>query len=65
MHHSHDICDIDEGAIERWVELGFEEFDTIFRFRLGNKKRAWGIELQGHFFMIWYERHHKIYEILR
>ncbi|EHH1221461.1 hypothetical protein V9789_003448 [Vibrio vulnificus] len=63
MHHEHDISDLCDAAVERWIELELEQFDTPFRFRLGNKKRAWGIELQGHFYMIWYEREHKIYPV--
>jgi hypothetical protein len=63
MHHNHDIDDIANEAIERWLELGLEEFDVVFRFRLGNTKRAWGIVLSGHFYMIWWERNHKIYDV--
>ncbi|EGR2744416.1 TPA: hypothetical protein JG812_003956 [Vibrio parahaemolyticus] len=63
MHHEHDISDLCDAAVERWIELELDQFDTPFRFRLGNKKRAWGIELQGHFYMIWYEREHKIYPV--
>ncbi|BCS54070.1 hypothetical protein [Geobacter sp. SVR] len=48
-------------AQTRWGELeGLAEFETLFRLRLGDKKRIWGIRLQHHFFMIWYERNHKI-----
>lgn len=65
MHHDHDIFDLCDDAIDRWMCLGYEQFDTIFRFRLGNTKRAWGIELQGHFYLIWYERHHKIYVVAK
>ncbi|HFK8851895.1 TPA: hypothetical protein ACG2TO_004176 [Klebsiella pneumoniae] len=61
MHHDHDITDLCDEAVARWMDLGYEQFDTIFRFRLGNTRRAWGIELHGHFYLIWYERKHKIY----
>lgn len=63
MHHGHDIDDLCHDAISRWLDLGYAEFETLFRFRLGNKKRAWGIELQGHFYLIWYERDHNIYPV--
>lgn len=61
MHHDHDISTLCDEAVARWLELEYDQFDTVFRFRLGNLKRAWGIEVQGHFYLIWYERHHKIY----
>lgn len=63
MHHGHDITDLCNDAIDRWLSLGYEQFETIFRFRLGNTKRAWGIELQGHFYLIWYEREHNIFPV--
>lgn len=63
MHHGHDITDLCNDAIERWFSLGYEQFETIFRFRLGSTKRAWGIELQGHFYLIWYERQHNIFPV--
>lgn len=63
MHHDQDVSSLCDEAVERWIELGFEQFDTTFRFRLGSTKRVWGIELQGHFYLIWYERYHKIYPI--
>lgn len=63
MHHDHDICDLSDDIISRWFELGLDQFETLFRFRLGNTKRAWGIELQGHFYLIWYERYHNIYPV--
>lgn len=61
MHHDHEVSSLCDEAVARWFELEYEQFDTIFRFRLGNLKRAWGIEVQGHFYLIWYERNHKIY----
>ncbi|MGX9463423.1 hypothetical protein [Shewanella sp. Arc9-LZ] len=63
MHHSHDVVDIADEAVERWINLGFEEFDEIFRFRLGNTKRAWGVVLNAHFYMVWWERKHRIYSV--
>jgi hypothetical protein len=61
MHHDHDVSSLCDEAVSRWFELEYEQFDTVFRFRLGNRKRAWGIEVQGHFYLIWYERSHLIY----
>lgn len=63
LHHQHEIDDLTAEARARWQELGLEEFDTSFRFRMGNTKRAWGIIVRGHFFMVWWERHHRIYPV--
>jgi hypothetical protein len=61
MHHHQELDTLAEEAQYRWMDLNLEEFDNLFRFRLGNKKRAWGIVVQAHFFMVWWEREHKIY----
>lgn len=63
MHHSHEISQLLEEAQKRWIELDLEQFDTVFRFRMGNIQRAWGYVVQAHFFMVWWDRHHSIYPV--
>jgi len=63
MHHTHDISQLHEEAQKRWIELDLEQFDTVFRFRMGNTERAWGYVVQAHFFMVWWDRHHSIYPV--
>jgi hypothetical protein len=64
-HHSQEVCTLITEAQDRWMERGLEEYDSAFRFRFGNKIRAWGIKLEGHFYLIWWERNHKIYPVSR
>lgn len=48
-------------AQDRWSTLEFmSQFDELFRFRLGTNKRIWGVRVEHHFFIVWYERYHKI-----
>ncbi|MBX9754580.1 MAG: hypothetical protein K2X80_07470 [Pseudomonadaceae bacterium] len=61
MHHSHEMADLTKEAQTRWIELNLEQFDTVFRFRLGGTRRAWGYVAQAHFHMVWWERLHRIY----
>lgn len=62
MHHSQAFNRIVEEAQERWMHLDLGEFaDSIFRFRLGGTRRAWGYIVQAHFHMVWWERRHKIH----
>lgn len=62
MHHSHEIDDLIDEAQERWRQLNFEQYDSIFRFRLGGQKcRAWGFIVQSHFYFVWWDRNHSIY----
>lgn len=63
MHHSQNLSDLIKEAHDRWNQLGLEEFDVLFRFRLGGKKRAWGYIVQSHFFLIWWDRNHKLYYV--
>ncbi|QGX39444.1 hypothetical protein [Permianibacter aggregans] len=63
MHHDQDVASLIKEARRRWRKLGLEQFDTAFRFRLGGTKRAWGYIVQAHFFLVWWERHHKLYPV--
>lgn len=48
-------------AQNRWFQNDkLAIYDSSFRFRLGSSKRVWGVRLQAHYFVIWYERFHKI-----
>ena len=52
------ICD---EAQLRWLDLELmSQFDELFRLRLGSFKRIWGVRIQHHFYLVWYEREHKI-----
>lgn len=63
MHHGHEMADLCQEAQDRWNALELSQFDEVFRFRLGNKKRAWGVIIRSHFHLIWYERYHNIYPV--
>lgn len=62
-HHLQELSSLIKEAQSRWIEIGLEEYDTAFRFRFGGTIRAWGIKLDGHFYLIWWERHHKLYPV--
>lgn len=52
------ICD---DAQLRWCDLEIlSEFEELFRLRLGSNRRIWGVRIQHHFYMVWYERNHQI-----
>lgn len=63
MHHGHEVQQLVDEAQQRWLALGLEEFDTVFRFRMSGAKRAWGYVVQAHFHMVWWERNHSIYPV--
>ncbi|MGL5092456.1 MAG: hypothetical protein ACRC8B_16250 [Aeromonas sobria] len=60
-HHDHGVGDLIEEAQQRWRDLDLEQFETVFRFRLGNTERVWGFIVQAHFHIVWWDREHSIY----
>ncbi len=60
MHHSMDIEQIRDEAQLRLLEIELYS-DVIFRFRLGNKPRLWGIRSLSNFEIIWFDPTHEIY----
>lgn len=62
-NHFQEISSLVEEAQQRWLDRGLEQYDTAFRFRFGGTVRAWGIKLAGHFYLVWWERYHKIYPV--
>lgn len=63
LNHSQEVSSLCSEARGRWEELELYEYDTAFRFRVGGTKRIWGFVLQGHFYLVWYERKHNIYPV--
>jgi hypothetical protein len=48
-------------AQNRLGALGLEEHsDNWFRFRLGGERRLWGVLLEGHFFIVWWDANHEV-----
>jgi hypothetical protein len=64
MHHGHDISDLIEEAQDRWIALDLEQFDTVFRFRIGGQRqRVWGYVVQAHFHTVWADREHSLFPV--
>lgn len=61
MHHGHEITDLREEAQNRWQALDLDQYDSVFRFRLGGTRRVWGFVVQAHFHAVWWDRYHNIY----
>lgn len=61
MHHGHEVSDLIQEAQQRWQGLDLEQYESAFRFRLGNTERVWGFIVQAHFHIVWWDRKHSIY----
>ena len=60
MHHNMNTEDVCKEAKDRLIEIE-KHPDTLFRFRLGNKKRLWGIRTVDEFSILWFDPTHDIY----
>jgi len=60
MHHSMEVDILADEAIYRLIEIE-KHGDTIFRFRLGSKRRLWGFRILSEFELVWYDPNHEIY----
>jgi len=61
-HHSEQIADLCKEAQDRIVELHLDETfgDELFRVRFGGTGRLWGYKLDGTFYVLWWDRDHKV-----
>jgi hypothetical protein len=49
-------------AQNRLEALGLDDVDELFRFRLGNEPRLWGvIDDDGIFYPVWWDPRHRVY----
>lgn len=62
-NHSMDTDQICAEAQDRLLELERDYPETLFRFRLGNLPRLWGVRVVDCFEVIWHDPTHKIYPV--
>lgn len=65
IHHYQEVASFCKEAQVRWIQIGLEEYETAFRFRLAGKVRLWGyIDTAAYVFRaIWLDRKHQIYPV--
>ena len=61
-HHFMPVGSLCDEAQRRLQELRLDDFDEMFRFRLGNFPRLWGIfDHKGVFYPVWWDADHQVY----
>jgi hypothetical protein len=60
-HHQMPVTQLCGDAQRRLEELRLDDFDELFRFRLGNTRRLWGIIDDDVFYPVWWDANHKVY----
>ena len=60
-HHFQEFESITQDAIKVLKSSRLDQtFDNLFRFRLGNFERLWGFYSAGTFYILWWDRNHRI-----
>ena len=65
-HHSQQVETLAADAQRRLSELGLDDVDELFRFRVDQKGRLWGVlsrESPRVFYPIWWDDDHRVYPI--
>jgi hypothetical protein len=62
-HHAMPAEQLCAEAQRRLQHLRLDDFDELFRFRLGNKRRLWGILDAEIFYPLWWDAEHKVYPL--
>jgi hypothetical protein len=60
-HHAIPLDRLCPEAQRRLQDLRLDDLDELFRFRLGNKPRLWGVIHDGVFYPVWWDAEHKVY----
>lgn len=62
-NHDMSLWDIHTEAFNRWLDIGLDQYEILFRFRVGRIPRVWGYRIHSTFFLIWWDKKHKIYPV--
>ncbi|NHT18738.1 hypothetical protein [Cellulomonas sp. IC4_254] len=65
-YHSHEFDEVRPEAQERLSTLGHDlVFERLVRYRTSGKGRAWGFEVDGVFYLLWWDTEHAVYPVSR
>lgn len=64
-YHGHAVEALSSAARRRLQELGLDDVDEVYRFRLGGTERLWGVHVpQSHVFcLLWWDPAHRVYPV--
>jgi hypothetical protein len=63
LHHDQSASDIAWPAQQRLAQFFYEWGSDLFRFHVDNLERLWGFEIEGVFYVVWWDPDHKVYEL--
>jgi hypothetical protein len=56
--HSLEISELSKGAQQRLLELGLDEYDSVFSLRINNTLRLYGLRDGRVLQLVWHDPHH-------
>ncbi len=59
-NHSVPVEDLIKPARDRLAELGMDDIDELFRFRIGGTGRVWGVRDGRVFQILWWDADHEV-----
>lgn len=62
-HVSYPVSSITKEARQRLAQLQMDDHEEIFRFRMSNLERLYGVVVGATFITVWYDPTHKIYPV--
>lgn len=57
------VNEMDKVAQERLAEIGRDEYDELYKLRIGKAARLWGVRSQHVFHILWWDPDHLVYPI--
>lgn len=60
QHHSCEVDTLCPRAKRRLLDLGLDDEDALFRFRLTGTQRLWGVRRGAAFFILWWDPDHEV-----
>lgn len=63
LHHNQGASTIEQVAQDRLAKYYPEMGDDLFRFHVDNLERLWGFEIDGVFYVVWWDPEHKVYAL--
>lgn len=63
-YHAQEFAEVSREAQERIAQLGHDEtFERLHRYRVSGLGRVWGFELDGVFYLLWWDTGHSVYPV--
>ena len=64
-NHPIPVYKISKEARTRLVELGLDEYDSIYRLRLSGLERVWGIREHESLYFLWWDPKHTVHPLYK